>query len=96
MPGTKFFINENLSPYSNKLAYHCRQLKRSKLIYNTYTVDGVNHIVRTRNETPFKILHMTKLFELYPHFAFNTNEVSNNDDEVFVDATSDTSLLSTY
>ena len=39
------FINENLTPVNNKIAYNCRKLKRQNLILKTYTINGTVHIV---------------------------------------------------
>ena len=95
MPNAKIFINENLTSYNNKLAYHCRQLKRARLVHNTYTADGIVHLVRTRTERAFKIHHKCKLMELYPDFDFENDD---DDADLFVDApeVSDTSLQSSY
>ena len=34
------FINENLTPMNNKIAFHCRKLKRNGQIDKTYSRDG--------------------------------------------------------
>ena len=39
------FINENLTPVNNKIAYNCRKLNRQNLILKTYTINGTVHIV---------------------------------------------------
>ena len=38
------FINENLTPVNNKIAFHCRKLKRNGQIDKTYSRDGEIHI----------------------------------------------------
>ena len=72
-------INENLTNYNNKLAYNCRKPKRKKLINKCFTIDGIVHLQRTEGERPKKILHMSVLQELYPHFNFEDDDVSTND-----------------
>ena len=38
------FMNENLTPVNNKVAFHCRKLKRNGSIDKTYLKDVVIHI----------------------------------------------------
>ena len=66
------FISENLTRQNSKISYHCRRLKRSGKIDQTYTRDGVVHISRenVENGKLVKIYHMNKLAELFPEFDF--------------------------
>ena len=41
------FMNENLTPVNNKIAFHCRKLKRNGQIDKTYLRDGVIHIANS-------------------------------------------------
>ena len=90
----KLFINENLTSYNNALSYKCRQLKRAGHLKRTYTRDGVVLIRVKEDGRAIKILHETKLKELFPNFNFGNDEEDDND--YFVDAPSDTSVHSSY
>ena len=80
LPNAQIYINENLSPANQALAFYGRKLKRAGLIFNCYTFDGVVQIKRTQHEKPKKILHFSILKEMFPEFKFI-------EDEVFSDAT---------
>ena len=79
LPNAQIYINENLSPANQALAFYGRKLKRAGLIFNCYTFDGVVQLKRTQNEKPKKILHFSILKEMFPEFKFI-------EDEVFSDA----------
>ena len=79
LPNAQIYINENLSPANQALAFYGRKLKRAGLIFNCYTFDGVVQIKRTQHEKPKKILHFSILKEMFPEFKFI-------EDEVFSDA----------
>ena len=79
LPNAQIYINENLSPANQALAFYGRKLKRAGLIFNCYTFDGVVQIKRTQHEKPKKILHFSILKEMFPEFKFI-------EDEVFLDA----------
>ena len=79
LPNAQIYINENLSPANQALAFYGRKLKRVGLIFNCYTFDGVVQIKRTQHEKPKKILHFSILKEMFPEFKFI-------EEEVFLDA----------
>ena len=79
LPNAQIYINENLSPANQALAFYGRKLKRAGLIFNCYTFDGVVQLKRTQHEKPKKILHFSILKEMFPEFKFI-------EDEVFSDA----------
>ena len=60
------FVNENLTPMKNKIAFHCRKLKRNGQIDNNYSRDGVIHIASSniRDGKVIKILHMSMLLDI--------------------------------
>ena len=66
------FINQNLTPMNNKIAFHCRKLKRNGQIDKTYSRDGVIHIASSniRDGKVIKILHMSMLLDIFPDFDF--------------------------
>ena len=71
------FINKNLTPVNNRIAYNCRKLKRQNLISKTYTVHGTVHLIsnKIKRGKPVKGLHMQTLLNLFPDVEF---EASNN------------------
>ena len=75
LPNAQIYINENLSPANQALAFYGRKLKRAGLIFNCYTFDGVVQIKRTQHEKPRKILHFSTLKEMFPEFKFIEDEV---------------------
>ena len=88
------FINENLTPVNNRIAYNCRKLKRQNLISKTYTVNGMvclisNNIKRGK---PVKVLHMQTLFNLFSDAEF---EASSDEEEV-VNQSADECYQSSY
>ena len=67
------FINENLTPMNNKIAFHCRKLKCNGQIDKTYWRDGVIHIASSniRDGKVIKILHMSMLLDIFHDFNFD-------------------------
>ena len=67
----KIFVNENLSPYMSKLAFHCRTLKRANMIEKVTTFKGVVKITRTvgaENRTMTNIIkHKVDLVKIFPN-----------------------------
>ena len=47
---SKLFINENLSPYFNKIESQCRRLKRAEKVIKVHSHEGIVQIVRTLQE----------------------------------------------
>ena len=72
---SKLFINENLSPYFNKISFQCRRLKRAGKIIKVYSHEGIVHIVRTVQEKPKKIIHVNDLTFMFPEFDFEDDNV---------------------
>ena len=75
-------INENLTPTNNKIAFHCRELKRSGRINKRYLRDGILQIVSKdiENGKKIKVIHMNTLYDRFPDFDFgeDAREVHNN------------------
>ena len=71
---TKLFINENLSPYFSKIAYHCRKLKRAGKIIKVYSYEGIIHIVKSEQEKSKKIHHMNDLINMFPDTDFEEDQ----------------------
>ena len=66
------FINENLTPRNNKIAFHCRKLKRNGQINKTYSRDEVMHIASSniRDRKVIEILYTSVLLDIFPDFDF--------------------------
>ena len=76
------FINENLTPMNNKIAFHCRKLKCNGQVDETYSGDGVIHIASSNIDGKvIKILHMSMLLDIFPDFDFgpDAKEEEHND-----------------
>ena len=88
------FINENLIPVNNRIAYNCRKLKHQKVIFKTYTVNGMLHLINniTKRGKTVKVIHMRILLNLFPNVEF---EGSNNENED-VNELADESCQSSY
>ena len=65
LPNAQIYINENLSPANQALAFYGLKLKRAGLIFNCYTFDGVVQIKHTQHEKPKEILHFSILKEMF-------------------------------
>ena len=70
----KLYINENLSPMNESIAFNCRKLKRSNIMHTCDTREGIVHIKQEESSKPFKIFHISKLYELFPNFVFVNDE----------------------
>ena len=70
----KLFINENLTPMNESIAFNCRKLKRSNIIHRYYTRARIVHIRQKESSRPFKMFHISNLYELFPDFAFADDE----------------------
>ena len=73
------FINENLTPMNNKLAFYCRKLKRDGYIEKTFLREGVVCIRGSsiENGKTIKVLHFNTLFEYFPNFDFSDDNLHN-------------------
>ena len=73
------FINENLTPMNNKLAFYCRKLKRDGYIEKTFLREGVVCIRGSsiENGKTIKVLHFKTLFEYFPNFDFSDDNLHN-------------------
>ena len=73
------FINENLTPMNNKLAFYCRKLKRDGYIEKTFLREGVVCIRGSSigNGKTIKVLNFNTLFEYFPNFDFSDDNLHN-------------------
>ena len=70
------FLNENLTPKNNKIAYHCRKLKRDGTILKTYTSNGTNIICCNliKDGKPQDVYHVNNLCEMFPDIDFGNGD----------------------
>ena len=70
----KLLINENLTPMNESIDFNCRKLKRSNIIHTYYTSARIVHIKQEESSKPFKMFHISNLYELFPDFVFVDDE----------------------
>ena len=73
-PEANLFFNGNLTPYHQKLAWKCRELKHAGKIHSTWSSKGVIKLRRTMNEQAISIEDETELSNLYPDFVFRERQ----------------------
>ena len=71
---TKIYVSENLTPYNQRLAWKCRELKRAKKIHKVWSMTGVIKIRQSPNERAYSI-NNDDIRYLFPDFIFKE---SNN------------------
>ena len=78
------FLNENLTPKNNKIAYHCGKLKRDGTILKTYTSNGTNILCFNilENGKPQKVHHFNNLCVRFPDINFGNNDNDYSGDPV--------------
>ena len=66
------FINENLIPTNNKIAFHCWELKHNDRIDKRYSRDGIVQIISKdiENGKKIKVMHMNTLHDRFPDCNF--------------------------
>ena len=66
----KLYLNENLTPENNRLAYFCRKLKKDKKISKTFTRNGVVFLTKSDDDEPLKVPNESFLRDLFPEYDF--------------------------
>ena len=74
-PDVALYISENLTPFNQRLAWQCGEL-RLRLIHNCWSSNGVVKIRCTMNERAFSIDSEKNLTMLYPDFVFMRRDES--------------------
>ena len=69
-------ISENVTPFNQRLAWQCKELKRPRLIHSCWSSKGVVKIRCTMNERAFSIDSEKNLTVLYPDFVFMRRDES--------------------
>ena len=75
-PDVALYISENLTPFNQRLAWQCRELKRARVIHSCWSSEGVVKIRRTMNEHALSIDSKKDLTVLYPDFVFKGRDGS--------------------
>ena len=73
-PKSNLSFNENLTPYNQRLAWRCRELKRAGKIHSTWSTKGIIKLRRTMNERAISIEDEIELSDLYPDFVFRERQ----------------------
>ena len=63
-----------MTPYNQKLAWKCRELKRAGRINSTWSTKGIIKLRRTMNERAISIEDEIELSDLYPDFVFRERQ----------------------
>ena len=68
------FLSENLSDYNNKIVFHCRELRRKRLIDSTWVYGGKVSIKVQDNGNKEEIKHLSQLTRKFPDHIFNFDD----------------------
>ena len=71
---TNLFLSQNLSDYNNKIVFHCRELRRKKLIDSTWVYGGKVFIKIQDNGNKEEIKHLRQLTRKFPDHIFNFDD----------------------
>ena len=73
---TKLFLSENSTLLNQKLAWMCRELKRSAKI-KLLEPKGIVKLRRTMNELIMSKINTTQIRDMYPDFIFQEKSSRN-------------------
>ena len=68
------FLSQNLSDYNNKIAFHCRELRRKMLINSTWAYGGKVFIKIQDIGNKEEIEHLSQLTRKFPDHIFNFDD----------------------
>ena len=71
---TNHFLSQNLPDYNNKIAFHCRELRRKRLINSTWAYGGKVFIKIQENGNKEEIKHLSQLTKKFPDRIFNFDD----------------------
>ena len=83
-PEANLFFNENLTPYNQKLAWKCRELKCAGKIHSTWSSKWVIKLRRTMNERAISIEDEIELSNLYPEFPSRERDKNKLESRYFI------------
>ena len=72
--GTNIFVNENLTPMNETIAFNCRKLKHSGLIHACYSRNGIVYIKANETSRTINVFHLGKLISFFPDHLQNNDE----------------------
>ena len=73
-PEANLFFNEKLTPYDQKLAWKCRELKHAGKMHSTGSSKEIIELRHTMNEHAISIEEEIELSNLYPNFVFRERQ----------------------
>ena len=91
--GTNIFVNKNLTPMNETIAYNCRKLRRSGLIHGCFSKNFIVYIKENETSRPINVFHLGKLISLFPDHFQNNDE---NDQYHHVSIDANRSMQSSY
>ena len=68
------FLSQNLSDYNNKIAFHCREPRRKRLIDSTWAYGGKVFIKIQDTGNKEEIKHLSQLTKKFPDHVFNFDD----------------------
>ena len=72
---TNRFLSLNLSSYNNKIAFHCRKLRRKRLVDSTYVgIWRESFYQNPSNGNKEEIKHLSQLTRKFPDHIFNFDD----------------------
>ena len=95
-PGTKIYLNENLSPNMKSLAYNARLLKKDGVIADTWFANAAVRL-KCLNGKYEKVTHehdLCKLFPTFDKFTFDTDFYDNIYEDTDIDEYADLAGIS--
>ena len=72
--GAVLYFSENLTPYNQRLAWKCREVKRASKIHSSWSNKGIVKLRRTINELPVSIIHDSDIADFYLDFVFREGQ----------------------
>ena len=68
------FFSENLTPFNQRLAWKCREVKRAGEKHSSWSCKEVIKLRQTMNEKAISISHDNQIADLYPDFVFKEGQ----------------------
>ena len=85
--GTNIFVNKNLTPMNETIAYKCRKVKHRSLIHACYSRNGNVYTKENETSRSIKVFRLGKLISLFPDH-FQNNDENDQYHDVSIDANS--------
>ena len=72
---TKIYVSENVTPYNQRLAWKCRELKIARNIQKVWGMKGIIKIRQSPNEQADSINNDDDIKYLFPDFIFKEKNI---------------------